>query len=302
MHLTVLDPGAFTLVQDQGRAGQAHLGVPGSGAYDPHSLTLANRLVGNSTQAAGLEIAATGPALRLNDTRHVALTGADADLYLDGQRQSHSHTVLAHAGQIIHVSAPRHGLRTYLAVSGGIATPTVLGSRSTCTLSRLGPLPLTAGARLPLHPFSTAEVRKAARPLSLPSLIACRVLPGPHAGRLHDDALTSQDWIVSAHSSRIGIRLTGTALAHDPISLASAGTVLGAVQLPPSGEPIVLGPDHGTTGGYPVVATVLQVDLHLLAQASAGDSLRLIAVNADEAHAANRPPATVHDLSALSGT
>lgn len=284
--ITVVSPGARTLVEDAGRVGYEHLGVPTSGAADINSLRLANALVGNPETSAALEVALYGPTLTFADDTVIAYAGADSDLLLDGATVPTRHTVPVRAGQTLTIGSLRGGIYGYLAVGGGIAVTPVLGSRSTCTLSGLGPAPLRGGDVLPtgaqesLTSFSVARQQ----PLSVKARTV-RYIPGPHAdmfsAEAHEQFITT-GWSISARSSRVGIRFDGVPLDAPQESLPSMGMVTGAVQVPPDGSPIVLGPDHGTTGGYPVIAVVVPDDLCALAQCVAGESIQFSPVTFEE--------------------
>ncbi|MCI4063537.1 biotin-dependent carboxyltransferase family protein [Micromonospora sp. R77] len=291
--IEVLRAGALTTVQDQGRPGYAHLGVPRSGALDPAALRLANRLVGNPENAAGLEITLTGCELRFTRATTVALTGAPADLRIryaptggtrDGrpgagaERAADVGRVLAlPAGAVLRVGPARAGVRTWLAVSGGIAVPPVLGSRSTDTLAGLGPARLRDGDRLPLGPAlgPPAPVDEVVLP-AVPAELRLTLRPGPR----HDwfapaalELLCGTAYTVSPVSNRVGARLTGAALPRAVAGeLPSEGLVLGAVQVPADGQPLVFLADHPTTGGYPVIGVV--ADVTGLAQARPGTTVR----------------------------
>jgi biotin-dependent carboxylase-like uncharacterized protein len=272
--IRVLDPGPLSTVQDLGRVGYAHLGVSRSGAADRAALAAANRLVGNPEAAAGIEITFGGLCVELLHAVTVALTGATCAGFDSGA------AVTLPAGAALRLGAPATGLRSYLAVRGGIDVAPVLGSRSTDTLSGLGPPPLAAGdelriGRTPARPVTGGQVA----PRPLPD--AVRVVLGPRADWFCPDALRSlleSAWTVTPDSDRIGIRLAGPALtrARDD-ELASEPTLPGALQVPPDGHPILLGPDAPVTGGYPVIAVVLSDDLGVVAQLRPGDQIRFTA-------------------------
>jgi len=274
--ITVLRAGPLTTVQDLGRPGWAHLGVPRSGALDAPALRLANRLVGNPEDVAGLEITAGGSSLRLTRASTVAVTGAPTPLTVAGHPAPFGAPVPVPAGATVEVGRPRHGVRTYLAVAGGVDVPAVLGSRSTDTLSGLGPPPLRDGAELavgdPAGEPSTVDFT----PTSAPGEIVLRVRPGPrHDWFSHPEALLADTYTVDLNSNRVGARLTGRSLTRAVAGeLPSEGIVLGAVQVPASGQPLVFLADHPTTGGYPVIAVVADPDLPLLAQARPGERIR----------------------------
>ncbi len=296
--LVVIEPGALTTVQDLGRPGYAALGVPRSGALDQPALRLANRLVGNEISAAGLEVTLTGCALRTSAPVVVAVTGAPAPVRLeqsgvgaDGGHRArperpgqwrpmpYGAPFLLPAGAVLRVGRAVHGLRTYLAFSGGIASEPVLGSRSTDTLSGLGPAPLRAGDRLPLGEPVGAPASVDATPFTTPpSTVELRLRLGPRDDWFTADArevLLGREFSVSATGNRVGARLTGPVLERERVGeLPSEGLVLGAVQVPADGQPLVFLADHPTTGGYPVIGVVHPADLALLAQARPGTSVR----------------------------
>ena len=288
--LTVLQAGTLTTIQDRGRRGHAHLGVPRAGALDAPAAGLANRLVGNDPGAALLEVTLGGLEFRLSTGRWVAVTGAPCPVLVGGRACGHDRAEWVPAGATVRVGQPRSGVRSYVAVAGGIAVQPVLGSRSTDTLAGVGPPVVEAGATLPLgraggapRPHDTPRPR---RPGPL------RVTPGPRADWFGDDAvaaLCATAYTVSAASNRIGLRLEGPPLIRVRTDeLASEGMVVGAVQVPPSGTPVVFLADHPPTGGYPVLAVVLEDDLWQCAQLRPGDPVRFTAVDPPTAPRAPR--------------
>ena len=277
--IDVLRAGALTTVQDAGRAGHAHLGVPAAGALDGPALRLANRLVGNAPATAGLEITVTGCRLRVRHTTIIAVTGAPvARLTVDGRSVDAGVPVPVPAGAVVDVGPTRSGVRTYLAVAGGVDVPPVLGSRSTDTLSGLGPPALRDGDVLPVGaphgPAAPVWFTPAPEPLTA---VRLRISPGPRDDWFTPAAmgtLTSATYTVSPRSNRIAARLAGPKLDRlRPGELPSEGLVLGAVQVPAGGEPLVFLADHPTTGGYPVIAVVEEADLPPLAQCRPGASV-----------------------------
>jgi biotin-dependent carboxylase-like uncharacterized protein len=273
----VVDPGAFTTVQDLGRPGWAHLGVPRSGALDAPALGLANRLVGNAETGAALETTLTGIVLRSAVATAVAVTGARCDVRVDGRAATWGSAVPVPAGAEIRVGAALDGLRSYVALAGGIDVPLVLGSRSTDVLSDLGPRPLQAGDVLPLGVPGRPSYGTEAVPR--PRRDRLDLVLGPRADWFTSRALEALDgatYEVAPDSNRIGLRLSGPAIERERSEeLPSEGMVLGAVQVPPGGQPVVFLHDHPTTGGYPVVAVVVPDDLSVCAQARPGDRLTL---------------------------
>ncbi|MFE7775947.1 biotin-dependent carboxyltransferase family protein [Streptomyces sp. NPDC057445] len=281
--LTVVRAGALTTVQDLGRPGHAHLGVPRSGALDPGALRLVNRLVGNSERAAALETTLTGCAVRPRCAVTVAVGGAPCPVRVDGRAVAWGAPVRVTAGALLEVGTAVRGVRSYVAVSGGIASDLVLGSRSADLLSGLGPPPLDDGAVLPLGPPVGPPGRLDGSPWPAPPAeLVLRVRLGPRhdwftRAALH--MLTSAAYRVSAASNRIGLRTEGPPLERAVrTELPSEGMVLGAVQVPPDGRPVVFLADHPTTGGYPVVAVVREADLAAAAQAAPGTPVRFLPV------------------------
>ncbi|TDD28145.1 biotin-dependent carboxyltransferase, partial [Kribbella turkmenica] len=231
--LTVLESGLLATIQDDGRIGQASLGIPRSGACDRTSYALANRLVGNRAGAAAIEVTFGGLVLHADTDLVLAITGAPCSgVPLNAP-------TVVQAGEVLRFGPPRTGLRTYVAVRGGLAVTPVLGSRSTDLLSGLGPEPLTAGQTLPIGcdygPMPGVDLAPVADPPG--SEVVVRVTPGPRRDWFTDAgwaSFTSQSYVVSSNSNRVGVRLEG-----DPLEraregeLASEGMALGAIQIPP---------------------------------------------------------------------
>jgi biotin-dependent carboxylase-like uncharacterized protein len=269
--LEVLRAGPLTTVQDLGRPGYAHLGVPCSGALDQPALRAANALVGNDSGAAGLEVTLTGCRLRFRVAATVALTGAPAALTVDGVAATFGTAVEVGADTTVHIGRAERGVRSYLAVAGGIDVSPVLGSRSTDTLSGLGPKPLRDKDLLPIG-TSRGQPSTVELPGCL-STVELRVRPGPREDWF-DEWLDGRAYTLSPVSNRVGARLAGPALTRAVAGeLPSEGVVLGAVQVPADGQPLVFLADHPTTGGYPVVGVVHPADLPALAQARPGSSV-----------------------------
>ena len=276
--VVVEDAGALTTVQDAGRPGLAHLGVPRSGWLDAPAARLANRLVGNDADLAVLENLLGGLALRCERALAVAVTGAPVDVRVDGRPVDAAAAVHLRSGSVLRLGRPVAGLRCYVAIAGGVDVPPELGSRSTDTLSGLGPAPLQSGSRLPLGSSYGAPVAGEQVPPVLASPAVLRCLPGPRAGWCPPglaDRLAATAYVAGSDSDRIGLRLEGVPLERRDGELPSEGMVLGAVQLPPDGRPVVFLNDHPTTGGYPVVAVVVEGDLPTCAQVRPGDTVRL---------------------------
>ncbi|MGH2842232.1 MAG: biotin-dependent carboxyltransferase family protein [Solirubrobacteraceae bacterium] len=269
----VISAGPLTTIQDLGRPGFAHIGVPRSGAADRDSLVLANRLVGNSDGAPALETTLVGPRLRVEAATVLALAGAP----VAGIAMNEAFTL--GAGEKLEIGTARTGLRTYIAFQGGIEAPLTLGSAATDTLTGLGPPPLRPGDLLRLAGVSVRNDLYASISDTCPRGAAVlAVVLGPR-----DDWFTAKalkllcgtPFTVTAQSSRIGLRLDGPALDRARSGeLPSEGLVAGAIQVPPNGRPILLLVDHPTTGGYPVIATVLSTSLRFAAQLRPGQRVR----------------------------
>jgi len=276
--LEVLATGALALIEDLGRPGLAATGVGRSGAADRSALRLANRLVANAEDAAGVEVVFGGFAARARGPLTVALTGAPAPAEVDGTPVGHHAVVRLRAGQVLRLGTPPTGLRTYLAVRGGITVPPVLGSRSTDVLSGLGPEKLAPGTVLPVGPEPDAVPLVDVAPVAVPpgGEVVLRAVPGPRADFLADPTAPARTtWTASSRSDRVGMRLEGGTLDRaGPGELPSEGIVRGALQVPPGGEPVLFLADHPVTGGYPVVAVVLDADVDRAAQVRPGQRVR----------------------------
>ncbi|WP_392543601.1 biotin-dependent carboxyltransferase family protein [Oryzobacter telluris] len=285
--LEVLATGPLVLVEDEGRPGHAAVGVPHSGAADRGAHRLGARLVGHDAGLASLEVLLGGLAVRARGRMTVALTGAPAPATLDGRPVAHAALVDLPDGSVLRLGTPTRGLRTYLTVRGGIAVTPVLGSRSSDTLSGLGPAPVRAGDVLPVGvagpTFPTVD-HAARRPAPSTDPTVLEVLPGPRAAWVGGDAgdlggLLGSTWTVGGQSDRIGLRLSGSLVQrthdHQDLELPSEGLVRGAVQVPPGGEPVVFLADHPVTGGYPVVAVLTPAAADRAAQLRPGDTVRL---------------------------
>jgi KipI family sensor histidine kinase inhibitor len=303
--LVIEKPGFYATIQDAGRPGFGHLGVGRSGALDARSLAEANWLVGNPADAAGVEIAPGGFMCRAIGDLVVAVSGASASLAIVGpggelssgadQRPACFRTpFLLRDGERLSFGVPRAGFRSYLAVRGGLAVTPVLGSRSTDTLSSLGPPPLRGGVVIPVGAEEAGEVwyadeapaepasgpaREPARESAKGAPVALPVALGPRDDLFAAEAverLSGSTWTVSAAADRVGLRLSGS---DGPLpveaagELPSEGMATGSIQVPPSGNPILFLNDHPVTGGYPVIGVVATDALRLAAQLAPGDQI-----------------------------
>lgn len=295
--LQILDPGFLTSVQDPGRWGWQQYGVSPGGALDPLALRAANRLVGNAEDAAALEITLAGPRLAVLRRSLVAVTGARFELHVFDRPLPMNAALLLRGGETLEFGARESGAYAYLAIAGGIDVPPVLGSRATDLRGGFGGYKgraLRVGDVLGVRAAREDTSRAATM---LPETLALyqedyspiRFIWGPHAEYLSDEArsvLTASEYRVTELSDRMGLRLDGPALARRGGELLSCGVTTGAIQLPPDGRPIVLLADHQTTGGYPVIATVIRADIPRLVQRPPGSMLSFRNVGVEEALAA----------------
>ena len=281
--LTVLQTGPLCTVQDRGRRGHAAVGVGRSGAADLRSHDAANRLVGNDSGAATLEVTFGGLQVRAEFETVIAVTGAHVICRVDGTVQGLHSTLVLRAGQELELATPTWGLRNYLAVRGGIDIPAVLGSRATDTMSGLGPAALSPGTALTVG--NNSAEWPAADFIPPPSVrTTLHVTFGPREDWFTERArslLLQQPWTVTPDTDRVGIRLDGL----EPLTravdgeLPSEGMVLGALQVPPSGQPVLFLADHPVTGGYPVIAVVTAADVSAAAQLTPGTRIQFRTVD-----------------------
>jgi biotin-dependent carboxylase-like uncharacterized protein len=280
--LEVVEPGVLASIQDDGRIGHMAVGVGRAGAADHSAYALATRLVGNLPGTAAIEATVGGLRVRAMGDLVVALTGAPTHAHIDGRAVAHAALLLLPTGAELALGIPRLGLRTYLAVRGGVAVDPVLGSCSTDTMSGLGPPPLTRGAVLQVGTSTVHLPRVDHAPVAPPEggEVTLRVTAGPRRHWFADpDQLARAVWSVSDQSDRKGVRLVGGAVEraaefHDT-ELPSEGMVRGAIQIPPNGEPVILLNDHPVTGGYPVIGVLRSADIDRAAQLSPGQEVRL---------------------------
>ncbi|MCV7385780.1 5-oxoprolinase/urea amidolyase family protein [Mycolicibacter longobardus] len=279
--LEILHTGPLALVEDLGRAGLGHLGVSPSGAADRRSHKLANRLLANPDDRATIEVAFGGFSARVHGGDvDIAVTGADADPNVDGVAFGTNSIQHVRDGQVVSLGTPRSGLRTYLAVRGGIDVAPVLGSRSYDVMSEIGPSPLRDGDVLAIgeRTGTYPEIDQAPVATIPDDVVELRVAPGPRDDWFVDpDIMVRTNWLVSNRSDRVGMRLVGMPLEYrwPRRQLPAEGAVRGAIQVLPNGFPIILGPDHPVTGAYPVVGVVVDEDIDTLAQVRPGQTVRM---------------------------
>jgi len=308
MAIELLKPGLATTVQDAGRPGYYHLGIPLSGAMDQESYQLANWLVGNPDGAAVLECTLMAPELRFDADAVVAVTGAQTTPKLNGIEMARNTSFAAKAGDRLTFDFFKLGARLYIAVAGGIDVPLVLGSRSTYALGAFGGLQgrkLVAGDVLPVGQAKSTPVIGKTLPdtlrLRLSKEVQLRVLPGLYFHRLQKESVQSffaDTWRVAPEADRIGYRYKGgTALkfhdrappfgaGSDPSNIVDAGYPYGSIQVPAGREPIILHRDAVSGGGYAMLGTVISADMDLIAQMQPNHSARFVRVDMDEALAA----------------
>ncbi len=280
--IRVLSPGFQTTVQDLGRFGYAHMGVSASGAADPFAFRAANLLVGNAENAAALEMTLVGGTFEFETAAVIALTGSDFAAGPPLWRP-----VELQAGAVVKCGATRAGARCCLAVRGGIASPKVLGSASAHVLTGVGGGPLRAGDRLPIGDAAVRNPKWGGAPAQPWSsagarLIPLRVVCGPQAGWFSADLYRSS-YSVAEESNRMGLRLRGPAIPSPAGHMLTEGVALGAVQIPPGGQPIILFVEHQTTGGYPKPANVISADFQRLGQLRPRDEVQFELVSMERA-------------------
>ncbi|MDX8049082.1 biotin-dependent carboxyltransferase family protein [Lentzea sp. BCCO 10_0798] len=274
--VTIIRTGPQALVEDLGRPGNAHLGVPPSGALDQESLKLANRLVGNPEGAAGLELLLGGLTLKAGASCTVAVTGPATEVRVDGRLADSHHPIHLKQDEVLEIGIPQTGLRNYLALSGGIEVDEELGSRSTDLLSGIGPEPLRDNDVLHLGTPNLPEGADVVPPHNALQTLVIPIRLGPRDDWF-DEAetqLRQGSWTVSDRSNRVGARLNGTKLNRRDGEIPSEGMITGAVQVPPDGQPVIFLNDHPTTGGYPVIGVVDNDYLGFLGQARPGTEVR----------------------------
>lgn len=272
--LIVVAPGPSTTVQDGGRPGYAAIGVSESGAFDRGAYEAGRRLLGNPVGGAALEVVLGGLTVRATARTRVVVTGALARVAIGERAVGYGEPFDLRPGDDLRVGFCSRGIRVYVSVAGGIEVAPVLGSRSTDTLSGLGPAPLRAGDVLPVGTSTGLETAVVLAPPAH-GAVTLDVLPGPRTDWLADPDLAGE-WTVSPDSNRVGVRLAGPAVGLTRTGeLPSEGVVRGAVQVPPGGQPVIFGPDHPTTGGYPVVGVLTDASCDLLAQLRPGQHVLL---------------------------
>lgn len=312
MSLRVRRPGMLSTLQDAGRHGYQHFGVPESGAMDLFSHRVANILAGNGEDAATLEMTLQGPQLEFEDEVLIAICGADLSPAIDRTPVPGGKAVRVRAGAVLDFGACVAGCRAYLAVGGGFDVPLVMGSRSTYQIAQIGGLKgraLRRGDTLPvgesaarIYPGLAAELARAGHGFAAPRWAVnqhieqlgrtpqvVRIIPGRHweaFAAATRERLSGAEFRIAPDSNRMGLRLQGPSIEPEkPLEILSRAVSFGTIQVPAGGQPIVLMADRQTTGGYPMIAEAAGVDLHLLAQLKPGDRLRFELVSLAQAQA-----------------
>lgn len=300
MSIKIINAGMLSTIQDSGRFGVMKNGFTQSGAMDLRSLKVANLLVGNNPECAAIEMTMGGITAELDSDCVIALSGGDFGAKINDTPIRTNKAYPVKSGDILTMGFAKSGARAYLAVSGGIDVPAIMGSRSTNLKSEIGGLEgrkLKAGDVLKTGndntPLTDSDIKhRELEPWELGSKIAVRAVLGPQDYMFTDDDIISfftKGYKVTPSSDRMGIRLEGTPMkSKGSVDIISDGIVFGSVQIPKNGMPIILTADHQTTGGYAKIATVISTDLPLLAQAKAGDTIRFYMVSAKKAEAIAR--------------
>ena len=306
MTFKVIDAGISVSVQDLGRPGYYQLGIPQGGAMDRFSLSVANLLVGNNENAAGLEAAYIGPKLHFSSSTTIAVTGGDAPVFVDGVEYECWRPIEIKAGQILEFGFIKNGARLYLAFAGGINVPEVLGSRSTYTVGILGGLEGRVLKSDDVLKTFQSESRVTIRDVSIPEAMrpqitqvtSLKVLPGLYWHRLTEDAgekFFADEWAVGTEADRMGYRFTGGrpmefvertppfGAGADPSNIVDSAYPYGSIQVPAGQEPIVLHRDAVSAGGYFQIGTVISADMDLIGQLQPNKKVQFIKVSMDEA-------------------
>lgn len=296
MGFTVENPGILTTVQDRGRYGREQFGMSPAGPMDSLSFEIANLLVGNDPGESALECTVMGPALAFQEDTVIAVTGADMAPRLNGADCPLYEAVAVRAGDTLQLGAVKAGCRSYIAFAGGIDVPPVMGSRATALKNQVGGHEgrrLNRGDTLPLgrpaRPLASLAGRRAPVPPPQDREVTLRVILGPQDDRFTEEGIRtflSQPYTVGKDFDRMGCRLEGPVIAHKTdCNIISDGMVTGAVQVPGSGQPIIMLAERQTVGGYTKIAAVISADLPVIGQCKAGDIIHFQAVTLQEAHA-----------------
>ncbi|SEL17549.1 urea carboxylase [Roseovarius nanhaiticus] len=309
MTFEVIKPGLLTTIQDLGRPGYFHLGIPEGGAMDRAAMRIANMLVGNPEDAAGLEAVFMGPELKFNHDALVAVGGAEMPVFVDGEEHGCWESFPVKAGQTLKFGYLKTGARIYIAIAGGIDTPPALGSRSTYPIGALGGFEgraLAAGDTVPVgKPSANAKPRKLDQSLlaELPKPVELRVLPGLYWHRLTEASqkqFFADEWKVAPEADRMGYRFRGGkpmefvereqpfGAGSDPSNIVDGCYSYGSIQIPGGTEPIVLHRDAVSGGGYFTVGAIISADMDLIGQLQPNTPVKFVEVDMAEALDARR--------------
>lgn len=305
--IEVIKPGMLTSVQDLGRYGYRHIGVGVSGAMDDFAFTVANLLIGNSNEAAGLEVTLGGCVLKFTGTTTIALTGSNMFATLDGQPIRPWSAVSVKAGQVLKTAMATQGLRSYIAVAGGIDVPVVMGSRSTDLKASFGGFngralkkgdhltllksPINQSSPKPLHQGFGVS-RRVLDTFEHALSVKVRIVPAAQWGCFSEEnqrCFLASKWLVTPQSNRLGYLLSGPVIkTEETLELLSHGILPGCVQMPPSGQPVIQLNDANTCGGYPKLGVVIKSDLRKLAQVRPSEFIQFELCTPAEAVTAHR--------------
>ena len=297
MSLSVLEPGLFSLLVDDGRPRSRSLGLPLGGAADRTAFAFANALLGNAIDSPALEVTLRGPTLRAEHPIACVIFGAPFDVTVNASSRAAGTTFTLAAGDLLRVGGTATGARAYLGVAGGFDAPQILGSRSALAALEIGDTlrcqpSRTGGRSLPFVSLAEMRAGRANEASTRPTSVL-RVLDGPQCDWFRGDAIETSDFEVLSASNRMGLRLRGAKRTRREGEMISEAVAPGAVQVANDGQPIVLGVDGQTIGGYPKIAHVIRADLDRLAQFRPGESLRFERVSEAEADdAANQERTT----------
>lgn len=278
MAITITNILGFATLQDYGRPGLAHLAMPTGGAFDVVSHDLANRLVGNSATCATIEFLRPNCEFIAHQNLEIAVTGAPVDIRIDGRIHEMNTDLHVSTGAVVSIKSLHLGMRTYLAIRGGVEAEEILGSQSFDELARIGNPPLTSGQSLNVGNNVAHEIphEYAVVPgITLNDSVTLNVFKGPRWNFFNAKDFLNAEFVISSKCNRVGVRLEGTPLNWDTAQrLPSEGVAYGAIQVPVDGVPLIFGPDHPTTAGYPVIAVVEFADMAKVAQLTPGTKVR----------------------------
>lgn len=290
----ILSPGPYTTIQDGGRIGFQQMGIPLSGALDGFAFRIANLLVGNSENSAVFEMTILGPQLAVMEEADIAVTGADMEVRLNFKPVESWTSIRVQPGDLLSIQALKSGCRGYLSVTGGVAVPEIMGSRSTYVGGKMGGYrgrPLKKGDIVRRAPGNLLETPRQLPDPYIPrhsGEVLLRAIPGPQDDFFDDglETLFSSEYLVTARADRMGYRLQGSPIRHRenaPKSIISEPTMPGGIQIPADNQPIILLVEQ-TVGGYTKPATVISADIPKIAQATPGDTVRFESIDLEAAH------------------